>query len=41
MGRTISFTYDLPCQAAGMLRPLIIALSWVAAGVIFIGGVKT
>lgn len=40
MGRTITFTYDLPCQAASMLRPLILALSWLAAGIIFIGGVR-
>lgn len=40
MGRSISFSYDMPCQAAGMLRPLILALAWLAAGVIFIGGVR-
>lgn len=40
MGRTITFTYDLPCQAAGMLKPLILALAWLGAGIIFIGGVK-
>lgn len=40
MGRTISFSYDLPCQAAGMLRPLILALAWLASALIFIGGVK-
>lgn len=40
MGRTVSFSYDLPCQAAGMLKPLILALAWLAAGVIFIGGVR-
>lgn len=40
MGRSISFSYDIPCQAAGMLRPLILALAWLAAGLIFIGGVK-
>lgn len=40
MGQSISFSYDLPCQAAGMLRPLILALSWLSAGLIFIGGVK-
>lgn len=40
MGRPISFSYDLPCQAAGMLKPLILALAWLASGVIFIGGVR-
>lgn len=40
MGQSISFSYDLPCQAAGMLRPLILALAWLAAGIIFIGGVR-
>lgn len=40
MGTPISFSYDLPCQAASMLRPLILALAWLSAGVIFIGGVR-
>lgn len=40
MGHPITMTYDLPCQAAGMLKPLILALSWLSAGVIFIGGVR-
>lgn len=40
MGRSITFTYDLPCQAASMLKPLILALSWLAAAIIFIGGVR-
>lgn len=40
MGKTITLSYDLPCQAASMLRPLILALSWLAAGIIFIGGVR-
>lgn len=40
MGQPISFSYDLPCQAAGMLKPLILALAWLSAGIIFIGGVR-
>lgn len=40
MGTPISFSYDMPCQAASMLRPLILALAWLSAGVIFIGGVR-
>jgi len=40
MGKSISISYDLPCQAAGMLKPLILAIAWLSAGLIFIGGVK-
>lgn len=40
MGHTITMSWDLPCQAAGMLKPLILALAWLSAGVIFIGGVR-
>jgi hypothetical protein len=40
MGQPVSFSYDLPCQAAGMLKPLVLALAWLSAGVIFIGGVR-
>lgn len=40
MGNTITMRWDLPCQAAGMLKPLILALAWLSAGVIFIGGVR-
>ena len=40
MGQSISFSYDLPCQAAGMLKPLILAIAWLIAGIIFIGGVR-
>lgn len=40
MGQALSFTFDLPCQAAAMLKPLILALAWLASAVIFIGGVR-
>lgn len=40
MGHSFSISYSLPCSAATMLHPLVLALSWLAAGYIFIGGVR-
>ena len=40
MGTSIVFSYELPCRAASMLKPLVLALAWLSAGVIFIGGVR-
>lgn len=40
MGQTISFSYDMPCQFATSLKPLILAIAWLSAGLIFIGGVR-
>jgi hypothetical protein len=40
MGQPLVFSWALPCQAAEWLRPLVLAFTWLAAGVIFIGGVR-
>lgn len=40
MGQTVSFSYDMPCQFASSLKPLILAIAWLSAGLIFIGGVR-
>jgi hypothetical protein len=40
MGQPVVFSWALPCQAAEWLRPLVLAFTWLAAGVIFIGGVR-
>lgn len=40
MGQTVSFSYDMPCQFATSIKPLILALAWLSAGLIFIGGVR-
>lgn len=40
MGQTVSFSYDMPCQFATSLKPLILAIAWLSAGLIFIGGVR-
>lgn len=40
LGKPIAFKFDYACTAANMLRPLILALAWLSAGIIFIGGVR-
>lgn len=39
-GITITMPFDALCQYATTLRPLVLALAWLSAGVIFIGGVR-
>lgn len=39
-GMTIEWSFDPLCQYANALRPLVLALAWLSAGVIFIGGVR-
>jgi len=39
-GMTIEWSFDPLCQYANSLRPLVLALAWLSAGVIFIGGVR-
>lgn len=40
MGQAVEFSFDPLCQYANSLRPLVLALAWLASGLIFIGGVK-
>lgn len=40
MGETISLSWALPCQAAKMMKPLVLLVAWLSAGLIFIGGVR-
>lgn len=40
MGQSVSFSYDMPCQFASSLKPLILAIAWLSSGLIFIGGVR-
>lgn len=39
-GMTIEWSFDALCQYANALRPLVLALAWLSAGTIFIGGVR-
>jgi len=39
-GMTIEWSFDPLCQYANALRPLVLALAWLSAGLIFIGGVR-
>jgi hypothetical protein len=36
----MSFSFSGICQAADALRPVVIALAWLSAGLIFLGGLK-
>lgn len=40
LGHQVSFSFDPLCTYANSLRPLVLALAWLSAGVIFIGGVR-
>lgn len=40
MGHPVSFSYDMPCSFATSLKPLILVIAWLSAGLIFIGGVR-
>jgi hypothetical protein len=40
LGQPISFSFDALCTYANALRPLVLAMAWLSAGVIFIGGVR-
>ncbi|WP_040578340.1 MULTISPECIES: virulence factor TspB C-terminal domain-related protein [Methylomicrobium] len=40
LGKPITFRFDLLCQFANMIRPLIIAVAWLSAGLIVLGAIK-
>lgn len=40
MGHVVEMSFDPLCQYANALRPLVLALAWLSAGVLFIGGVR-
>jgi len=40
MGHAVEMSFDPLCQYATTLRPLVLALAWLSAGVLFIGGVR-
>lgn len=40
LGQPLEISFDPLCQFANTLRPLIIALAWLSAGMIFVGGVR-
>jgi hypothetical protein len=40
LGYPMAFSFGLVCDGANMLRPLILSIAWLSAGVIFIGGVR-
>lgn len=40
LGQPIEFSLDPLCTYANALRPLVLSLAWLSAGVIFIGGVR-
>jgi hypothetical protein len=40
LGKQFSMSFQPACDSANMLRPLILAISWLFAGMIFVGGVK-
>lgn len=41
LGQRVEFSFDPLCEYANSLRPLVLTLAWLAAGVIFIGGVRS
>lgn len=41
LGRTVEMSFDPLCQFSNSLRPVVLVLAWLAAGVIFIGGVRS
>lgn len=40
MGEPVTFSWAIPCQAAEWMKPLVLLFTWVAAGLIFIQGVR-
>jgi hypothetical protein len=40
LGHPVAFSFAPLCTYANTLRPLVLALAWLSAGVIFIGGVR-
>lgn len=40
LGTTVEMSFDPLCQYANTLRPLVLLLAWLSAGMIFIGGVR-
>jgi hypothetical protein len=40
LGHTVTFSFAPLCTYANALRPLVLALAWLSAGILFIGGVK-
>lgn len=40
LGQNLEMSFDPLCQYANSLRPLVLALAWLSAGLIFIGGVR-
>jgi hypothetical protein len=40
LGQQVEFTFDPLCSYANALKPLVLVMAWLAAGVIFIGGVR-
>lgn len=39
-GMHVELPFDLLCEYATTLRPLVLALAWLSAGILFIGGVR-
>lgn len=40
LGQTVEMSFDPLCQFANSLRPVVLVLAWLSAGIIFIGGVR-
>lgn len=40
LGQTVEMSFDPLCTFANSLRPLVLVMAWLSAGIIFIGGVK-
>lgn len=40
LGQAVEFSFDPLCDYANALRPLVLSLAWLSAGIIFIGGVR-
>lgn len=41
LGQKVEFLFDPLCEFANSLRPVVLVLAWLSAGVIFIGGVRS
>jgi len=40
MGQTITIGFDNLCTLASYIKPMVLALAWLSAGLIFVGGIK-
>jgi hypothetical protein len=40
LGQQVEMSFDPLCQFASTLRPLVLAIAWLSAGIIFVGGVR-